>query len=140
MTPSNDGPPSFRARIHLMNRGGELQIQSSVVLRKHVLAVGFLAHLDIGDGIAASFDDTRFAPPHLRAWNTERATGIDRRQTARHAAGIKQIETDLVTAGLGHIGFGMPWVDRGADRRRLLAVGNMVQNVVKFAVSERVPA
>ena len=36
-----------------MNRGCPLQIQRGVIFGKHVLAIGFFAHLDVGDRIAS---------------------------------------------------------------------------------------
>src|SRR6266478_756284 len=41
----------FERAIETMERVGELEIECSIVLRKHVLPVGLLAHLDVGDRI-----------------------------------------------------------------------------------------
>src|SRR3954453_15274201 len=44
------------AGVYSVNRAGKLQIQSGVILGKHVLPVRFLAHFYGGDGITALFD------------------------------------------------------------------------------------
>src|SRR3954465_8622012 len=49
-------PAEFELGVNVVNSLGELQVERTVVFRKHVLSVRFLAHLDVGDGLAARFD------------------------------------------------------------------------------------
>ncbi len=49
-------PAEFESRIDFVNCGRELEVERAIVLGQHVLAVRLLAHLDVGDRIAALLD------------------------------------------------------------------------------------
>ena len=45
----------FEFGVHAMHGGGELQVECGVIFGQHVLAIGLLAHLHVGNGIAMLF-------------------------------------------------------------------------------------
>ncbi len=51
-----DGAAEFEFGIDAMDGGGELDVERGVILWDHEMAVGFFAHFDVGDGIAALFE------------------------------------------------------------------------------------
>ena len=115
-----------------MQRFGPLQVECSVIFWKHVLAIGFLAHLDKRNRIAARF--------HIRdlvrgiLWRT-----IDQRnryhggQTARVAAGVKKIESHLIFLVVD-IRRLMPRIDRRAVGRGLIRIRRMPDEVIEFSI------
>ncbi len=50
------GAAQLQFRVDLVQRRRPLQIEGRVILWKHVVAIGLLAHLDEADGVTAPFD------------------------------------------------------------------------------------
>ncbi len=123
----------LQRRIHTMNRRRPLQVQRGVILRQHVLPIGFLAHLNVGDRISALLQ-IRNLRRRVVGSVVQHRDRNHRRQAARYAAGEEQIESHLRLLGRSQIGWLMPRIDGRTIRRRLLLIRRVAQDVVKRAI------
>ena len=126
-------PAQLQLGIHVMNRGRPLQIERGVIFRQHVLPISFLAHLDIGNRIAAFFQICNLRPRIVRSVIQHR----DRHhggKSASNAACEEQIKSHLRLFGRSQIGGLMPRIDRRTIRGRLLLIRGVAQNVVECTV------
>jgi hypothetical protein len=91
-----DRAAQLECGIHSMERRGPLQIEGTVVFGQHVLAIGFLAHFNVGDRVGTFLEVS-----HLRrrvfGRAVEHRNGNDGGESARDAAGEEQVEAGLVT-------------------------------------------
>ena len=66
----------LQVRIDTMQRCGKFQVKGAVVFRRHVLAVDFFAHFDVGDGVMTGFEVFDFRSGIVRdchrPWRWER--------------------------------------------------------------------
>ena len=86
----------FEVPINLVESGGELQVQSGVVLGQHVLAVGFFAHLDVRDRVTAFLDICHLRRGVLRR-TVQHGYGDDGRQAAGDSAVEEQVKAGLIS-------------------------------------------
>ena len=96
-----------------MNGGCRLQIKRGIVLRHGVLAVRFLAHFDVSDGISTLLDVCDLRRRVVRS-AVEHGDRDHRRQIVGEAAGEEKIEAAmLVPSTIVHVFVGMPRIDGG---------------------------
>src|SRR3954464_9832823 len=119
-----------------MKRSCKLKIESSVIFGEHVLTIGLLSHLNVGNWIPAFFQigDLR---------NGVFGSGIDQgnrnhgRQSARVTAGVEEVESYLLAGGWTKIRGSVPRVDRGTNGSRLILFRRMPNQVIEFTVRRR---
>ncbi len=92
----------FESWIYLVKGFGELQIKSAVIFRLHVLAVGFLAHFDVGDRISALLDVANLSGC-IFGRAVEQGDGNNRGESTRDSAFEEEIKAGLV-AGFHSVG------------------------------------
>src|ERR1700730_2223764 len=109
----------------------ELEIEFGVIFGQAMLAVGLLAHLDVGNWIAAFFDVRDFSGGIFRVV-VKHGDGNHGGQAAGNAAGEEKIEAYLVSAIVDN-GSRMPRIDGGADSVGLRALGGVMDHVVEAA-------
>ena len=82
-----------------MHRSGELNIQSGIIFRQHVMAIGLLSHFDIGNGIFAALQILHFRSCIFRRVVDERDRN-DCGQPTSKSARVEKIETHLRSAAV----------------------------------------
>ena len=110
-----NGASQLEFGINLVNGSGPLKVERCIILRHRVFAVRFLAHLDIGDRIAALLDvgDLR---GRVVGRAVEHGHWNHRRQIVGESAGEEEIEASVLVASRRvDIGVGrrMPGIDGG---------------------------
>lgn len=111
----------FQIRIYAMNRRGPLQVQSTIVFRQHVLAVGLFSHFYVRDRISSLFQVCDLCRRVFRR-TVEHRDRNHCRKIACNAAGVKEIESRLI-AGFHVVGRNqqirrlVPRINRGTVRR-----------------------
>ena len=93
-----------------MQRVGELHIERGIILGQHELAVGFFAHLDVGNGIFSLLEIGDLGRRVFR--DVEHHGDRDHRgQAARRATGVEQIESNLIAQVRVEVCWFVPGVD-----------------------------
>ena len=116
-----------------MDRRCPLDVESRIILRQHVLAVGLLANLNIGDRVAALLQIGDFGRGVFWCL-VEQRDGNHGRLPPRYSAGEKQIKSHLRLRGRTNIGRLMPGIHRRTVGRCLFLIGRVPDHVVKRAV------
>ena len=125
-------PAQLQRGIDAMERRGELQIERAVVLGQHVLPIRLFAHLDPRDRVAACLQIGDLGGRILgRA--VEHRDRNHRGQSARVAARVEEIESDLLARRRADVGRLVPRIDRRADGGRLVLVGRVADEIVELA-------
>ena len=91
------GATEFQRRVQTVQRRRPLQVKGSVLFRQHVLAVRLLAHFDIGNRIASGFQVSDLGGGVLGC-AVKHGDGNHCRESAGIAAGVEQVEADLVAS------------------------------------------
>jgi hypothetical protein len=77
-----------------MQRGSPFDVQSGIILRQHVLPVRLFTHLDVRHGVPALLEVSQFGSGIVGSV-IEKCDRNHGGKPAGHAAGEKQIESDL---------------------------------------------
>jgi len=117
-----------------MQGGGELDIKFSVIFGQAMFTIGLLAHLHVGNRVAAFFDIGDFGGG-VFGGVVKHGDGNHGWQAASNAAGIEKVEAYLVGAVVNYV-CGVPGIDGRADGVGLRAVGSVMNDVVQAAVGQ----
>src|ERR1700730_9244400 len=117
-----------------MQSRGELEVELGIIFRQTIFAIGFLAHLHVGNRITAFFDVGDFGGGVFRGV-VKHGDGNHGGQAACDFAAVEKIEANLVGAIVDD-GRGVPGIGGRADSVGLRAIGGVVYEIVKAAVGQ----
>ena len=129
-----DGAAEFEFGIDAVQGLGELDVHGGVIFGNHEVAVGFFAHFDVRDGIAALFKVSEFVGGVFR-----RAVNHGDGNHGGQAAGVtvgheEKIEADLFAGVFIQITGLVPGIDGGAIGHGLVLIGSVADEIVELAV------
>jgi hypothetical protein len=114
-----------------MHCARELEVERGVVFGQNVLAIGLFAHLDVGDRVAA-LRQVRYLRGGVIGRAVEQGDGNHGGEIVGDAADEEEIESGLI-AVIVEVGVGVPGISRGAERRSLVLVGAVLDQVDEIA-------